>query len=213
MSKLILFQGDSVTDARRSREDDHFSGSGYPTLIQAELGFSEPGRYEFVNRGVGGNRIVDLYARIKVDLINLKPDILSILIGINDVWHEVSFNNGVSASKFEKVYDLMLSEIKEALPDVRIFILEPFVLPGTATENTEECPDRWGYFCRETPLRAEASKRIAKKYDATYIPLQHPFDEACRLAEPSYWLFDGVHPTAMGHELIAREWIKAFHQE
>jgi len=213
MSKRILFQGDSITDAQRSRDNDLYSGAGYPTLVKAKLGYEEPGKYEFLNRGISGNRIVDLYARIKIDLINLKPDVLSILIGVNDVWHEMSHENGVSAEKFERIYDLLLSEVKEALPDVRILILEPFVLHGTSTEAVVEKPERWEYFRVETPLRGAAAKRVAQKHGATFIPLQHLFDEACKLAEPSYWLNDGVHPTAMGHELIAREWIKAFRQE
>lgn len=210
MKKTILFQGDSITDAGRNREKEHYAGNGYPTLIKARLGFDEPDKYVFLNRGIGGNRIVDLYARMKVDLINLKPDVLSVLIGINDVWHEVGHANGVSAPKFEMVYDLLISEVKETFPDIRILILEPFVLPGTATENTEEKPERWEYFRDETPLRAAAAKRIAEKHGATFVPLQHLFDEACKLAEPAYWLHDGVHPTAMGHELIARAWMKAF---
>lgn len=213
MSKVILFQGDSITDALRSRDNDQFAGNGYPTLVKAKLGYDEPGKYTFLNRGISGNRVVDLYARIKIDLINLKPDVLSILIGVNDVWHEEEIKNGVDAAKFERIYDMLLDEVQEALPGIRLIILEPFVLHGKATENTPEHPTRWEYFRDETPLRAAAAKRVAEKHGATFIPLQHLFDEACKLAEPAYWLHDGVHPTAMGHELIAREWLKAFGQE
>ena len=213
MNKRILFQGDSITDALRSREHDFFLGNGYPTLVSARLGFEEPGKYTFLNRGISGNRVVDLYARIKIDLINLKPDVLSILIGVNDVWHEEEIKNGVDAAKFERIYDLLLDEVQEALPGVRLIILEPFVLPGSATENAPEHPTRWEYFRDETPLRAAAAKRVAERHGATFVPLQHLFDEACKLAEPAYWLRDGVHPTAMGHELIAREWMKAFRQD
>lgn len=90
--KRILFQGDSITDAGRSRENDEWKGRGYATLVSAKLGFDEPNQYEFFNRGIGGNRSVDLLARIKSDVINLKPDVMSILIGVNDVWHEVDFS-------------------------------------------------------------------------------------------------------------------------
>jgi len=212
MSKRILFQGDSITDALRSRESDLYPGNGYPTLIKARLGYDCPGEYEFLNRGISGNRIVDLYARIKIDLINLKPDVLSILIGVNDVWHEMSRENGVSAEKFELIYDMLLAEVKDALPDVRILILEPFVLHGTATEAIEEKPQRWDYFRDETPLRAAAAKRVAEKHGADFIPLQARFDEACKLAPAEYWLWDGVHPTQMGHELIVRAWMEAFNK-
>ncbi len=213
MSKLILFQGDSITDAMRSRDNDLASGHGYPTLVKAKLGYEEPGKYTFLNRGISGNRIVDLYARIKADLINLRPDVLSVLIGINDIWHEIGHENGVPAEKFERVYDWLLTEAKEALPDVRMLILEPFVLPGHATNPIEERPDRWELFRTQTPLYAAAARRVAEKHGATFVPLQHLFDEACQLAEPAYWVHDGVHPTAMGHELIARAWLKAFRQE
>ena len=212
MSKRILFQGDSITDALRSREHDFFFGNGYPALVAARLGFEEPGAYSFLNRGISGNRVVDLYARIKVDLINLKPDVLSILIGVNDVWHEVEIENGVDAVKFERIYDMLLTEVEEALPGIRILILEPFVLHGSATEAIEEKPQRWEYFRDETPLRAAAAKRVAEKHGTVWVPLQERFDEACRLAPAEYWLWDGVHPTQMGHELIARAWLEAFHQ-
>ena len=93
----------------------------------AELGLDNPGEYEFINRGISGNRIVDVYARIKADIINLEPDVMSILIGINDVWHEVGHKNGVSAEKFFKIYSMLIEEIQEALPEIKIMILEPFV--------------------------------------------------------------------------------------
>lgn len=210
--KTILFQGDSITDAERNRKCDLFPGSGYASMVAGYIGFENPGCYQFLNRGISGNRISDLYARIKQDIINLKPDVLSILIGVNDVWHEVPYKNGVSADKFELLYDLLIEQIKEALPDIQILILEPFVLPGTATNATPEIPERWDYFRSEVPLRAAAAKRIAEKYDLVWVPLQKHFDEACQYAPAEQWLCDGVHPTAMGHELIKRQWVKGFQQ-
>ena len=112
MSNLILFQGDSITDAGRDREKDDRMGRGYATLVAAELGFKYAPEYTFLNRGIGGNRSVDVYARIKKDIINLKPDYLSVLMGVNDVWHEIAFNNGVDGKKFGKIYEMMLTEIK-----------------------------------------------------------------------------------------------------
>ena len=214
--KKILFQGDSITDAGRVQTNPAGSngalGFGYPLLVQAKLGVDCPGEYEFVNHGISGNRIVDLYARVKRDMIHDAPDVLSILIGVNDVWHDLAdIPNGVSAPKFERVYDLMLDEIVEALPHTRLLILEPFVLPGPATKNPDN-PALWEFFSREVPLRAQAARRVAERHHAYFLPLQERFDEACRQAEPVYWLRDGVHPSPMGHELIAREWIKAFRQ-
>jgi len=208
--KTILFQGDSITDCGRSGEDNANVGSGYPVLVKACLGYENPDRYQFLNRGCSGNRIVDIYGRIKKDIINLKPDCMSILIGVNDVWHEFIRQNGVDADKFEKIYCMMIEEIKEALPEIKIMIMEPFCLRGSGTENTEEEPDKWNIFSSEVRKRAEKAKAVAEKYGLTYIPLQEKFDEAALKAENTYWLADGVHPTAMGHELIKREWLKAF---
>ncbi len=201
--KTILFQGDSITDAGRNRDLTFDLGKGYPNLVSAHLGFENPGEYEFINRGISGNRIVDLYARMKVDLINLKPDIVSILIGINDILHEVVWENGVAPDKFKKIYSMLIEEVKEALPDIKIMLLEPFVLEGSATAENME---RFG----EVRKMAQATKEICEKYNLVFIPLQEKFDEAVKLAPPEYWLGDGVHPTPKGHELIKREWLKAF---
>lgn len=201
----ILFQGDSITDAGRSWNDGTNLGLGYPRLVEASLGYDEPGKYEFVNRGISGNRIVDLYARIKCDIINLKPDVMSILIGVNDVWHETGDNpNGVDNDKFFKIYSMLIEEVKEALPNIKIMILEPFVLKGCSTETN------WDYFSTEVPKRAQMARKIAEKYSLPFIELQDGFDKLAKSAPNEYWLGDGVHPTAKGHEFIKRQWLKAF---
>lgn len=197
--KTFLFQGDSITDCCRNRDDINSLGMGYPLVVTANVGSLRPQEFKFINKGISGNRIVDVYARIKRDILNLKPDCMSILIGINDVWHELGEKNGVAAPKFEKIYSMLIEEIKEELPEIKIFILEPFVTPGPATDEHID------YFKTETRLRAEAAKRIAEKYALTFIPLQKVFDEAMTKAPASYWTHDGVHPTAEGHGLIARE--------
>jgi len=212
--KKILFQGDSITDCRRDRENDSYTGMGYALLVKAQLGAENPGEYEFFNRGIGGNRIVDLYARIKTDIINLAPDYISILIGVNDVWHELDKHNGVDEDKYETIYCMLIKEIREALPDVKIMILEPFCLKGSATENTEQEPDRWNIFSSEVRKRAQKAKEVARKFNLPFVTLQDKFDKASKLTANTlgnnYWLKDGVHPTAMGHELIKKAWIKAF---
>lgn len=201
----ILFQGDSITDASRSRTDDNNIGVGYPRLVKSALGFENPGKYEFVNRGISGDRIVDVYARIKSDIINIRPDVMSILIGVNDVWHELSDNpNGVDADKFFKIYSMLIEEVKEALPELKIMIFEPFVLSAYKTEANYET------FRPEVEKRAEMAKKIAEKFGLPFIPLQAELDEMSKGVGTSYWLEDGVHPTAMGHEFIKRKWIDAF---
>ena len=204
----ILFQGDSITDAQRTRDNENYLGSGYVNIVSGKLGFDYPGKYKFINKGINGNRITDLYLRIRKDILDIAPDYLSILIGVNDVWHELEVNDGVSANKFEKIYDLLLSEVKVALPNIKFIIMEPFILKGSATY-----PDKktWKYFESELELRRDVCKKMAEKYNAIYVSLQDKFNEAqSNIKDLSYYLRDGVHPTASGSELIAREWINEF---
>ena len=215
MEKIILFQGDSITDAGRIKEPgkENNKGYGYANMVTGELMANEPYKYKCFNRGIGGHRSIDLYARIKQDMINLKPDYMSILVGVNDVWHEYKHKNGLTAEKYELIYILMVEELLEALPNLKIMILEPFVLPGVETVNSPEWPDRWDFFSREVPLRAAAAKRVAEKFDLPFVPLQKMFDEAEATAPaPGYWLRDGVHPTQAGHTLIKRAWLKCYEE-
>ena len=209
--KKFLFQGDSITDAGRDRKIEDISsysiGHGYATVTAAILGAKHQGKLEFFNRGISGNRIVDVYTRIKNDIINLKPDYLSILIGVNDVWHELDWQNGISAEKFEKLYSMLIEEIKEELPDIKIYILEPFLTHGEAVD------ERWDIFRGEVEKRAAVSKKIAEKYNLTFIALQKNFDDACQNAPCTYWTKEGVHPTAMGHGLIAEELVKSVEKD
>lgn len=202
--KRILFQGDSITDWFRGREREDVLGSNYVTMAAGELGYKCPGEYEFINRAVSGNRIVDILARMQKDIIELKPDCLSILVGINDVWHGYDWSNGVSAERYEIYYDLLISGVKEALPDIRIMILEPFVLDCTVTEN------RWEPFRHDVEMRAAAAKRIAEKYNLIFVPLQKRFDDALEKAPATHWTSDGVHPTAAGNYIIKTAWLEAF---
>ncbi len=203
--KTILFQGDSITDAKRDREDINSLGVGYPLLVSATLGQEFPGEYAFINKGISGNKSVDIYARIKADIINLKPDIMSILMGVNDVWHELDWQNGVDTKKFFKIYSMLIEEVTKALPNIKIMIMEPFVLEGTDTA------EKIDVFKKDVREKADMAKAIAEKYNLPYITLQDKFDEACKNAPANYWLRDGVHPTPFGHELIKNEWIKAFY--
>ena len=209
--KTILFQGDSITDCGWDRKNPASLGNGYALFVSAELGHDAPGEYTFYNRGISGNRIVDVYARIKADIINLKPDYMSLLIGVNDVWHEIAYKNGVDAEKFEGIYTMLLEEVLAALPDIKIMLIAPFVAKGSATDDTEDKPNRLETFRVEVGKRAEAVERIGKKFNLPVIHLQEKIDAGiARNGDPAYWLRDGVHPTPYGHELIAREWIHTF---
>lgn len=207
-----MFQGDSITDCGRNRVDFYSVGNGYPNLVKATLGYDNAGEYEFINKGVSGDRIVDLYARIKCDFINLKPDYASIFIGVNDAWHEINWQNGVGTEKFERIYTMLIEEIKETCPKTKLIIIAPYVLRGTATQNTEEIPDKWERFKKDVSEKAEVAKKIAEKYNLPLIELQPEFDKACEKAAAEYWTKDGVHPTECGHEIIKRLWLKAFEE-
>ena len=206
----ILFQGDSITDGNRYKDPNsrwdlnHQIGHCYVFNIVGNLGRRFPGKYTFINRGISGNRIVDVYARIKKDIINLNPSVMSILIGVNDVWHEINYQNGIETPKFELLYSMLIEEVKEALPDIKIMILEPFVLRGTATEES------FDYFNTECKKRAAVARRIAEEHGLTFIPLQEDFDRLCENAPESHWLRDGVHPTPFGHRMIADKWLAAY---
>ncbi len=210
MAKRILFQGDSITDCDRRRSDFYHLGFGYPNLIKASLGMDCPGEYEFVNRGVSGDRIVDLYARIKADFINLKPDYASIYIGVNDTWHEINDQNGVYTEKFEKIYTMLIEEIQAACPETKLILITPYVLEGPGSCNTEEKPDKYNTFRADVAQKSAAAKRIAEKFGLALVELQPAFDEACAKAPASYWTGDGVHPSECGHEIIKRLWLDAF---
>ena len=204
----ILFFGDSITDMARSRDTDgqaYGYGVGYVNSVGSTLKYENPEKYEIVNRGIGGHRIVDLYARIKVDVWNHKPDVISVLIGINDVWHEINYQNGVEIDRFEKVYRMLIEDTKKALPNAKIIINEPFVLRGSATEeHFDEFLEVYKY--------AEIAARLAKEYDLYFLPLQKAFDEAAEKYGAETFLRDGVHPTVQGSVLIASEWIKLFNK-
>ena len=223
--KTILFQGDSITDCGRIRVEESSNpikdlmnklknktalGEGYPDKVTAELQKEFPGLYRYENRGVSGDTIINVYARIVRDIINLKPDYMSLLIGVNDVWRGIDNNYPTGKERFEKVYDIVLSELREALPDMKIMIMEPFVIEGTATVNTKEMPDRYERFEKGVSEAAEISKRLSDKYGCKFIPLQSILDDVAKVKGASYLSGDGVHPSNKGHELIMKEWIKAF---
>jgi len=199
----IVFQGDSITDCGRGNG----LGTGYAYLSTAAI-TKDGDAHECINRGISGNRIVDLLARWRRDCVNLKPDYLSILIGVNDVWHEFNDNpQGVDAELFERVYDIVLEQTFKFCPNVKVVLLEPYVLHGPATDPN------WDVFNTEVTLRREAVRRLAKKYALPTIPLQEIFDNAVATVAPAaHWSGDGVHPTPAGHALIAQHWVAKFQE-
>lgn len=199
----LLFQGDSITDAgREDYENPYAMGTGYPRLLEAELTFERDG-YEIMNCGISGNRVVDLLARWKKDCLNLKPDVLTILVGVNDIWHEFLFGNGIRKEIFEQVYRILLKETLEMLPDVKIILMGAYVMHGADTDGN------WEVFHEEVKARREITQALAEEFQLGYVDLQKAFDKAQERFPAGYWSKDGVHPTAAGHQLIARAWKEA----
>ena len=202
--KTILFQGDSITDAGRNRAAEHDLGGGYPCLVGAKLGRRCPEKYQFLNRGIGGDKVTNLIGRWKRDCINLQPDYLSILVGVNDVWHELDWREGTDTDTFMRVYDLLLEHTVKALPETKILLLEPYVL-----EDALE-PDKREDFKSGVREKREAVRKLAEKYHLVTVPLQDIFDSALKEAPALYWTAEGIHPTKAGHQLICDAWMEAF---
>jgi lysophospholipase L1-like esterase len=195
----VLFQGDSITDMNRGRTDDpnHILGHSYAFLIAARTGATYPERkLEFVNRGASGNKIADLAARWDADAIAIKPTILSILVGVNDV------DFATPPDQFEQTYDALLSRTQAALPDCKIVLCEPFGLPTGWRKS------RWPELQPRLVAIQAIVKKLAERRHATFVPLQSVFDEACKRGPADYWIWDSIHPTYSGQELIADQWAK-----
>ena len=212
MPKRILFQGDSITDAGRNKEDFYSLGYGYPLLVSAYLTAEYPGAYEYVNRGVGGDLLVDLYNRRQADLLDLKPDYLSIFIGTNDAWAELDQGRPIVTEEFERMYTDLLEEIFATCPDVKVMLIAPAIMEGLFSRNTEEQPDRLNQFRIHVASRIEVVRKWAEKYHLPFVDMQAVYDAACERADASVWTGDGAHPTPGGHELIKRAWLKAFEE-
>jgi lysophospholipase L1-like esterase len=199
---IILFQGDSITDGGRQRtgsDYNHIMGQDYGYILAAELGEQYPERnLTFINRGISGNNVVDLAERWSTDTLALKPDFLSILIGINDtVGHKK-----ISAQTYDQTYDKLLADTRAAMPDLKIVLCEPFLMPVGKFKDT------YAEDMAELKKRQETVARLAEKYHLPLVHLQEAFTDACRKAPPEHWSWDGVHPTYAGHGLIARCWLE-----
>ena len=208
-NQVILFQGDSITDVGRAREVEADKranlqlGGGYPALVAARLLRDRAvDELKFHNRGISGNRIVDLYARWKRDTLNYQPDLISILIGVNDTWHEAVKDNpnGVEVPRYAKMYRELLEWTRSVLPEVKLVLMEPFVLPFGAVQP---------HWLQEMRQRSEIVEALSGEFGAVFLPCQKIFDEACQVMPQEYWLADGVHPTLAGHQLLADSWISS----
>ncbi len=202
----LLFIGDSITDMRRERTEGfrvYSFGNGFVFALEGYLGKNYPGKYEIINRGISGDRIVDIYQRIKVDCWNLSPDVITIMVGTNDVLHDVRDGNGVEIDRYERFYNMLIEDTQKVLPNTKIIVMGSFVTHGSTTDPIyEQISDIRKY--------AEIAKKVALSHNCTYVSLQPVFDDLTNNMPTSYYLFDGIHPTVVGAHVIAEEWIKEF---
>ncbi len=203
---VFLFQGDSITDGNRGRNTDpnHIMGHGYAFSIASRVGadFADAG-HTFFNRGVSGNTILDLQKRWKADTLDLNPDVLSILVGINDAGAEIEKRDTAQTTDaFENTYRQLLKETKMVLPDVKLVLGVPFVVPSGRRK------DNYPAWREATLPRDRAVRKLAAEFGAILIDYPKVFVAASKKAPLDYWIWDGIHPTISGHELMAREWIK-----
>ena len=201
----FLFQGDSITDGNRTRNTDwnHVMGHGFAYLISSRLWFDHPeNKFQFFNRGVSGNKITDLAARWQTDAIDLKPDLINILVGVNDTEAAVKGNRENTPLQFESDYRKLLELTKKELPDVRIVLGIPFLFPVGRVK------DKLEIYQNELKPRQEIIRKLAKEFSAIEVDFQTEFNKALKKATADYWIWDGIHPMPAGHELMARFWIK-----
>jgi len=202
-----VFQGDSITHGGRGTTDDpnHILGHSYPFLIASEAAARHPERgWQFVNRGISGDRAPDLAARWQQDTLAHRPDLLSILVGVNDANAVVDgTSDDISGAAFESAYRDLLERTLAALPSVRLVLGEPFYLP---TSPVPELRESWATAVK---TRAGIVRELADTFGATFVHNQAALDAAATRAPAEHWVWDGIHPTYAGQRILADAWITA----
>ena len=201
-NSTVLFQGDSITDASRVRHDSADLGRGYAMMASSWFNAMHPEmNVNFLNRGISGDRVRNLKTRWQEDCIDLKPDVISIMIGINDTWrHFDSCGEFTPVEAYKRDYHEILKQIRDST-NAKIVLCEPYLLPFTKKQESE-----WRI---DLNPKIEAVKELAAEFDTIFVPLDGVFAKAAEIRDKSFWLYDGVHPTPNGHALIAQHWLKA----
>ncbi len=205
-NNTILFQGDSITDSGRKKEDMNPNnpsalGSGYAMIAGSELLFKYPEKsLKVYNKGISGNKVYQLAERWDADCLNLKPDVLSILIGVNDYWHKHDGKYNGTIEVYRNDFRALLERTKKALPNVKLIICEPFAVPDVKAVDKTWYP--------EFPEYQKAAREMADSFDGAFVPFQSVFDKAVKSAPGSYWTGDGVHPSLAGAQLMAHAWLE-----
>lgn len=191
----ILFQGDSITDAGRNRDDFHDLGGGYPKYAAQYLKEAYPDiDFEFINLGIAGNETMDLIDRLETDLIEIQPDVVSVMVGINDSLHRLENSEPWMHSEiFEARYRTILEAIKNKTK-AKIMILEPFIAPVEDKEPLREDLDS----------KIQIIRKLAREYADAYVPTDGLFASEFINKAPLDLTWDGVHPNGEGPELIGK---------
>lgn len=230
----VLFYGDSITHGGRlqSMDGNHILGHGYQSIIASKLGFDNiENMPKFINKGVSGDSIAQMYARLNNDVIKNKPDIISILAGVNDVGKGIGMPYKMTTDKYIGIFQMMVNDIKKLLENTKIIICEPFYLELNCFDNpyentpyelcepyfepcfVKENREKMLEMRKEITYMQQELKKFAQKNDCIYVPLQEEFIKASEKAAPEYLIWDTVHPTIVGHELIARKWLEVVEKE
>ncbi|MBQ3505995.1 MAG: SGNH/GDSL hydrolase family protein [Clostridia bacterium] len=206
----IVFLGDSITDMGRDEQSEvggvYSYGSGYVFFVAGELLLEDPNGYEILNRGCGGDRIYNLYARLKKDVWNEQPDVVSIMIGVNDV--ESPFNpTGTDMVRWEKIYRMLIEETKEKLPNVQFILCEPYAV---YVDETRSRAHKWRI--ESIQRYRELLQKFAKEYGCKTVWVQDKLTAAAEKNGAVHYVYDGTHPNIAGSKLMAEEWLKVFKQ-
>lgn len=206
----IIFFGDSITDSKRVRGSDDAGrvaeeyslepnrfGSGFVFLTATQLYYDKPNYYQILNRGIGGDRLPQLYARIQLDVWNEKPDVLSILVGANDMCRE-SNPNSTELERWGRIYRMMIQDTLERLPNIKIILCEPFA--------------RMQHKERMQPYAREA-KKIAEEFNLPFVSLQAKLEDAVKIYGMDSCFYDGAHPNLVASKIISDEWLRVFKEE
>jgi lysophospholipase L1-like esterase len=205
---VVLFQGDSITDAGRNREETGFNnaralGNGYALFASSKLLWEHADKnLQVYNRGISGNKVYQLAERWDADCLELKPTVLSILIGVNDFWHMLNGKYSGTVDIYRNDFKALLGRTKQKLPDVKLVIGEPFAVPDVKAVDGTWYP-RFNEY-------QKVAREIATEFNAVFIPYQSVFDKAVKNAPAVYWTNDGVHPSLAGSQLMAEAVINVF---
>ncbi|MBQ6052593.1 MAG: SGNH/GDSL hydrolase family protein [Clostridia bacterium] len=225
----VLFTGDSITHGGRGycMDGNHILGHGYQEIVCGYLAEKNiESMPKFFNKGVSGRTMIQICEAWENDALIYRPSLISLLAGINDVAKSLDEDTAAATEKYIAAAESILSRTFDALPDVKFFICEPFYLDAKNREDQYEffphpvCEPDFVFgnkkhteevmkkYREKLDAISAALPKLAKKYGAVYVPFQDIFDEAAKKVHPSYLVWDNIHPTFVGHRLMAKRWLE-----